>query len=290
VIEAAILAAIAARLTPVLTARARPPHRLLVDGSAVGYFDVARMRRLEAFDRVFARVADDLVLRDALDTPQARTEALDGVTRLLAREGALTAWRDERYAVAGAPGAPPVLDLERAAARYFGIHTCAAHANGLVDGARMWLARRSATKAIDPSMLDNLVGGGIGQGEAPDSTLVREAWEEAGIAPALAQRAVRVATLYVERVVPDGLQRETLFAYDLPLPSSFMPRNQDGEAVEHRCVGFDEAARLIAQSSGPDVVTVDASVVALDCLVRHAAIARDAGTTRALEALYRPRG
>ena len=43
--------------------------------------------------------------------------------------------------------------LERAAARYFGVHTCAAHVNGLVRGATattMWFARRSADKAIDP--------------------------------------------------------------------------------------------------------------------------------------------
>ena len=47
----------------------------------------------------------------------------------------------------------PVFELERAAARYFGVHTYAAHVNGLVRGERrrrMWLARRSATKAIDP--------------------------------------------------------------------------------------------------------------------------------------------
>jgi 8-oxo-dGTP pyrophosphatase MutT (NUDIX family) len=292
VIEPAILLAIERRLVRALTAQTRPPHALRVEGEALGYFDAARLRRLEAFDDVFVRAGDDLAFASPLRTPEARTEAIDAVTRALARENALTAWRNERYGAAASFAASPAFHVERAAARYFGIHTFAAHANGVVThGAspRLWLARRSPDKAIDPSMLDNLVGGGIAHGEQPDVTLVREAWEEAGIASDLARHARRVSELYVERVVPDGLQRETLFAYDLPLPTSFVPANQDGEAVEHRCVDLDVAARLIALDDGADVVTVDASLVTLDCLLRHDAIASDAPQRRALEALGRVR-
>ncbi|HEY1328250.1 MAG TPA: DUF4743 domain-containing protein [Casimicrobiaceae bacterium] len=289
-IEPRILAAIAERLAPALTAHARPAHRLLVDGVALGHFDGARMRRLAAFDDIFIRRGDDLVFVDTLRTCEARAEALERVTGTLAREGALTAWRNERYAAAAAWGAPAAFMLERAAARYFGIHTYAAHANGLVvdgPGTRMWLARRSHSKAIDPSMLDNLVGGGIPAGEDAEATLVREAWEEAGIARDIASQARRAASVYVERTVPDGLQRETIFAYDLTLPASFIPSSHDGEAVEHRCVDLREAARLISLADGPDVVTVDASLVTLDCLLRAGVVAPDAPKRRALEALCR---
>jgi len=292
VIEPAILTAVERRLARALTAHTRPAHALYVDGQALGFFDSARLRRLAAFPDVFAPVQGGLTFVPGLRTPQSRSEALVGVTRTLARENALTAWRDERYGAAPSFEAAAVFHVERAAARYFGIHTYAAHANGLVAGAggpHLWLARRSADKAIDPSMLDNLVGGGIAHGEAPDATLAREAWEEAGIPAELTRHARRTRELYVERVVPDGFQRETLYAYDLPLPASFVPANQDGEAVEHRCVTFDEAARLIALTEGPDVVTVDASLVTLDCLLRHGAIARDAARRPALEALGRAR-
>ena len=54
----------------------------------------------------------------------------------------------------------------------------------------MWIARRSPTKAIDPDLLDNLVGGGIAAGQSVPTTVVKEAWEEAGI-PADARRASR---------------------------------------------------------------------------------------------------
>ena len=86
------------------------------------------------------------------------------VARALADDHRLTAWRNECYAVANEFGALPWFELERAAARYFGVRTYAAHVNGLIrlrnGDVAMWIARRSAAKAIDPGMLDNLVGGG----------------------------------------------------------------------------------------------------------------------------------
>jgi 8-oxo-dGTP pyrophosphatase MutT (NUDIX family) len=273
-IEAAILTAIAARLDAALTGGAAPAHGLWVDGARLARFDAARMARLAAFAQVFVRDGAELRFTVAFDTPARRSHALEAVATTLAAEGALTAWRDERYAVRTAFGDAPAFHLERAAARYFGIHTYAAHANGLVRDAqgtdthwpRMWLARRSPAKAIDPSRLDNLVGGGIADMDSPAATLRREAWEEAGLADMRVGAAAAMLTL--ERVVPDGFQHETIFVYDLWLPATFVPRNQDGEVVEHRLVDFAEAARLMANGSGPDVLTIDATLVAFDCLRR----------------------
>ena len=116
-------------------------------------------------------------------------------------------------------------------------------------------------------------------------TLNKEAWEEAGIPATLAARAELEETVEIHREQPDGLQRETIFVHDLALPADFRPCNQDGEAVEHRLVSLDEAARLIANASGPQTVTTDASLVVLDFLLRHGAIAADVPERTALEAL-----
>ena len=60
--------------------------------------------------------------------------------------------------------------------------------------------------------------------------------------------------------------------HDLWLPGDFAPANQDGEAIEHRLVAMDDAARLDrARPEGPDEVTADASLVVLDFLLRHGA-------------------
>ncbi|MFX8211239.1 NUDIX domain-containing protein, partial [Acinetobacter baumannii] len=85
-------------------------------------------------------------------------------------------------------GTPALALVERAAARFFGIRTYAAHMNGLIDGPEpmLWLARRASTKPIDPGMWDNLVAGGIGHGFDARGALEKECWEEAGIGVDLA--------------------------------------------------------------------------------------------------------
>jgi 8-oxo-dGTP pyrophosphatase MutT (NUDIX family) len=291
VLEDAILPAIAARLTAALAPPAMPLLPLVVDGYAAGWVDRARAERLAGFGAIFVLDGRAITFVPALNHPNARTEALADAARALAAEGALSAWRDERYAVAPRFGAPPSFLLERAAARYFGIRTFAAHVNGLVRGAggpTMWLAQRAPTKAIDPGQLDNLVGGGIAAGMAVAATVIKEAREEAGIPAGLAAQARSCAALHLCRAQPDGLQRETIFVHDLWLPADYVPAGEDGEAVAHRRVDLAAAARLISHRSGPDLVTADASLVVLDALMRHGAIRADAEEFLALDALRHP--
>lgn len=290
-LAAAIVTAIAERLTRELAPPRGRYRPLRIGCHDAGWLDEARAARLAGFGDVFEVDVDATRLRPGLEGPAAATTALEGVTHTLAAEGQLTAWRDERYAVVPAFGAPPLFLLERAAARYFGIHTFAAHVNGLVrrdTGIAMWIARRSPTKPIDPGMLDNLIGGGIAVGHDIAGTVVKEAWEEAGITEDIAREASTVGTVGICREQPDGLQRETIFVHDLWLPESFAPAGQDGEVVAHRLVSLHEAAHLIANLDGPDVVTADASLVVVDCLLRHGMIAAECPERATLEALRHP--
>jgi len=281
-----IVPAIQARLALALAAPEGDYVALRIGGHTVGWLDPARAARLSAFASVFDRADGEIGLAARLSDCAARTAAVEDVARVLAGEGLLSAWRDERYAVAVEFGAPPLVDIERAAARYFGIRTYAVHINGLVRGGgglRMWLARRSPTKAIDPGLLDNLVGGGIATGYGVLETLRKEAWEEAGIPADVAARARPQGSIDICRPQPQGLQRETVFVYDLELDADFRPANQDGEAVEHRQLTMAEAAELIADN-GDGAVTADASLVILDCLLRHGALGPDSPGLRALSA------
>jgi 8-oxo-dGTP pyrophosphatase MutT (NUDIX family) len=152
----------------------------------------------------------------------------------------------------------------------------------------MWIARRSDTKAIDPGLLDNLVGGGIAVGQTVASTVTKEAFEEAGIGASVASQAIGAGTVHICRQQPDGFQRETIFVHDLWLSEDFVPACRDGEAMEHRIVPLRDTAALIANGAGPDTVTADASLVILDCLLRHAVIAANAPLRRELDALRTP--
>jgi len=265
------LTRIRARLAAALAPPAATLVPFMVDTVVVGQLTRERAQRIAEFSDVFRVGPDAIRFVPTLDDSSLRSAAIAEVAAALAAEGALTAWRDERYAVVPAFGASPWFELERAAARYFGIHTYAAHVNGLVrtgSGIAMWLARRSPTKAIDPGMLDNLVGGGIAHGLSIAQTVVKESWEEAGIEAALAAKASAVGEITVLRQCRDGIQHETVFAHDLWLDADFVPANQDGEAVEHRLVSLDDLACILAADAGPDAMTVDASLVALDCLER----------------------
>ena len=286
---APLLAKLVRHLQRVLAPPAGAYLPLRLEGSVVGWLTRERAQRLGGWPAYFSRSDEGIELAPSLVTPAQRTAAFAEVARQLAAEGALTAWRDERYAVAVEPGDAPLFELERAAARYFGIHTSAAHLNGLVGGGegwRMWLARRSPAKPIDPGLLDNLVGGGIAAGASVADTLVKEAWEEAGIEAGRMRSALPAGAVHICRDQPDGLQRETIHVHDLWLPAEFVPQNQDGEAVEHRLCNPAEVLALIAT----DEVTADASLVIADFLLRHGHIPRDDAGFAALEALRHPPG
>jgi 8-oxo-dGTP pyrophosphatase MutT (NUDIX family) len=171
----------------------------------------------------------------------------------------------ERY------GAPELFRVERAATRPFGFLAYAAHMNvftrigGMVH---VWIARRSREKAIDPDKLDNLVGGRIAAGMSVDETLRKEAWEEAGIPPALLADVGCVGAVRVEYSVPEGLHREILFVHDLWVPPDFAPANQDGEVAEISRMPVEEVIQAILAGE----FTLDAGVVMVDGLLRLGAV------------------
>jgi 8-oxo-dGTP pyrophosphatase MutT (NUDIX family) len=147
----------------------------------------------------------------------------------------------------------------------------ATHLNGFarVGGlTHVWVSRRGAGKTIDAGKLDNLVGGRISAGMSVDETLRKEAWEEAGIAPALLAGVNCLGAVRTEYSVPEGLHRETMFVHDLWLPDDFKPANQDGEVSEILRMPVEEVVeRLLA-----DEFTLDAGTVMIDGLLRLGAV------------------
>ena len=241
----------------------------IVAGQRVGWLSRERAALLGRWPQWFDVSAQRVDLRETLASEAERTAALAEVVMRLAEAGHVRGWRDERFAVNTGWGTPTLALIERAAARFFGIRTYAAHMNGLIDGGEaaepaLWLARRAQTKPIDPGMWDNLVAGGIGHGFDARGALEKECWEEAGIGTELAARLVPRGTQDVLREVPEGIQCETLFAFDLTLPASFVPANQDGEVAGHLRASPDAALDIMADFA----MTVDATLVTLDALAR----------------------
>ena len=217
-----------------------------------------------------------------------RDAALAEINRALRAEGLIRAWRDEPFVLPDPASGDALATMERAAARFWGTLTYGAHANGFTAGrdgrpTHLWIARRSPDKATDPGLFDNLIGGGVPAGQTPRQALLREGFEEAGLAPAQVAPAWPAGVLRLQRDIPEGLQHEWLYAFDLELPADLEPRNQDGEVAGFTRMPLAEAAEL----ARGDAMTVDAALVTIDFLSRHGLL-NDPAAAQALAALRVP--
>jgi 8-oxo-dGTP pyrophosphatase MutT (NUDIX family) len=246
-------------------AAARVPF--VIAGCRVGSVAREHLPALAAWPRALRITPTEVTL----SVPAAERDAtLAGINAALHAQGWVRGWRDETYAIVAGAGGPRLARTERAASRFWGTLTFGAHASGYVAGARgqparLWIARRALTKQTDPGLLDNLVGGGVPDGQTPLQTLVREAWEEAGLQPAQLRAARPGRVLRLQRDVAEGLQLEHLHSFDLELPAGVHPANQDGEVAGFECLEVDEALARAAAGA----MTVDAALVTLDFALRH---------------------
>lgn len=242
--------------------------RLLVDGAQVGWLLRRHADILHAMGDVIGPVDGQgvVTLLPGCATVASRNAALATLARQLADAGHVRGWRNELFAVTPALDATPYAVIERAAARFLGLLTFASHMNGIVEGQQaFWISRRSPAKAVDPGMWDNLVAGGMPAGSDPLETLVRECDEESGIPAALASHAEAHGVIDVLREIPEGVQWERVYVYDLTLPPDFVPHNRDGEVVEHRHIDPEALLAIMAGRA----MTVDATLVTLDALRRR---------------------
>lgn len=256
----------------------------VVAGRRVGSVARVHLPALHAADGVVEVDGDGVC---CAGDPATLTAGLACLNAELRAAGLIVAWRDEPFPLYDPATLAPLATIERAACRFWGTLTLGAHCTGYVADAsgrptRLWIAQRSFTKATDPGKFDNLIGGGVPAGQTPLDALVREGWEEAGLRPDALRGVVAGSLLKLHRDIPEGLQQEWLYAWDLELRPGVEPRNQDGEVAAFRCLPVDEAVALAAG----EAMTVDAALVTIDFALRHRLL--DAAETLRLEQRLRP--
>jgi 8-oxo-dGTP pyrophosphatase MutT (NUDIX family) len=250
-------------------------RRFFVAGNHVGWVRPSLMARLCRFTHCFAADGEALRLHPDLADPAARSAVLAGVVDTLRGEGLVPGWRGELFPVTTDFYAEPLLAIERASAPLFGTLAFGLNVNGYVGrgwGMKVWVARRAASKAVDPGMLDLMVGGGQPLGIGIEENLRKESWEEAGIPAelALSARPAGIITLLQERA--EGLRVDLQFNFDLELDADFRPVNQDGEVAGFECIPVSDLIHLLRSS---DEFMYDAAIVHLDFLVRQGFIGPD---------------
>lgn len=264
----------------------RVPFLVVDGGQAMRAGSVARSHL-----QTLARWREALRVDDAAVTmtlPAAERDAFfaDANARLRA-EGLVVAWRNETYPVLAEADGRLLATFERASSRFWGTLTFGGHCNGYVAGAdgrpsHLWIARRALTKATDPGLLDNLIGGGVPHGQTPLETVIREGWEEAGLEPAQMRGLEPGRIVGLARDIPEGFQNERIHAWDLALAPGLEPRNQDGEVS---AITRMPVAEVLARVAAGEMM-VDAALVTLDFALRRGLF--DATAAAALEEAARP--
>ncbi|KNC99157.1 uncharacterized protein SPPG_05414 [Spizellomyces punctatus DAOM BR117] len=245
----------------------------------IGIIRPSILEHISQYGTVFQIGPTAVRLNPDLDTPQARTDAVEAVLRQLQTVDdpelvCLKGWRNERYDVHGDRKKEEgiLMELERAAAGVLGVRSYGCHMNGYqrdpqTGEMKMWIARRSKTKQTYPGMLDNLVGGGLAAGVDPLSNIIKECWEEAGLDGAMvAKNIVNVGAVTFYLVNEErGWIPTTEYVYDLDVGNSFMPKAVDGEVQGFQLLNVDELKEHLYSGE----FTPEAGLVVIDFLIRH---------------------
>nr|XP_023916737.1 nudix hydrolase 20, chloroplastic-like [Quercus suber]POF25545.1 nudix hydrolase 20, chloroplastic [Quercus suber] len=249
----------------------------VIEDQIAGYIHNGFANHLRRFKDVFifpqdssygGRIGSHVTLHPMLRTPDDRTNAVGDVVKFLGEE-LIPGIRNELYPVTSSFGAPIFFSLERAAAPYFGIKAYGVHMNGYVDkdGQKLlWIGKRSQMKATYPGMLDHLAAGGLPYGIACGENLVKECEEEAGIPKSISKEAIPVGVVSYMDIDGYRYKRDVLFCYDLKLPASFRPENQDGEVDSFKLIPVTHVANVIQRTQ---FFKPNCSLVIIDFLFRH---------------------
>ncbi|SCU78884.1 LADA_0A08328g1_1 [Lachancea dasiensis] len=216
-------------------------------------------------------------------TFETRNDNLNALATKLRAQNAfecLLGWRNEFYSVYC--NRKPYVLVERAFSGLLGIITYGVHVNGYtrdpVSGiVKIWVPRRSATKATWPSMLDNIVAGGLGYPHGVYETVVKESLEEANLPQEFIESRIRpvgaVSYFYFQgNIEEDKFQTEESlitgeveYLYDLELPPEVIPHPNDDEVESFKLMTLQETIDALKSFE----FKPNCALVMLEFLIRH---------------------
>ena len=220
----------------------------IVDNRQMGWIKPAFAELLANWSSIFSLDDKSVLVNDAIQGFQERSEVLDEVIRLLVQKQVIRAYLDEPYPVTDGDRNAAIMTLDRSAGAFFGIRCFGQHLNGYVrknDGIHLWIAHRARDRHIEPGKLDNMVAGGLPWHTSLEENLIKECAEEAGMSASLASHARAVGTVSYLAESINGIKPDTLYCYDIELPEDFTPVCTDGEVESFHLMPVDEVMQII---------------------------------------------
>ena len=243
-----------------------------VDGKQYGWINKSFAGHLKNWANIFQVTDDSVIFNPEISTYQARSDAIAPVLAELHQQMAIDTWVGEAYPVNHEYGQKGVMQIERAAALYFGTQCYGVHVNGLVkkhDGIYVWIAVRAKDKPFYPGQLDQIVAGGQPVGISLMDNVIKESQEEANIPQRMASQAQARGHLSYQMETSRGIESSTLFNFDCWLPEDFIPENTDGEVDSFQLVSMEDLADL---TENTDDFKANCNLTNIDLLVRSGVI------------------
>ena len=172
------------------------------------------------------------------------------ICELLAEKKIISRVTGEDFPCVSTLGQKELFVIERALVEYLGIKGFGVHLIAYVktgkNKIKVWVPLRAANKKVEPNKLDNTVAGGISAGETVYQALIREGFEEASFKKNILNKALQVGTItYAWRNKKFSLRRDTLFLFDLELPTNIIPVNNDGEVSKFKLYNYNKVIEKI---------------------------------------------
>ncbi len=225
---------------------------------------------------VLVEKRDAICLADHLLDFGSRSEAIRSILPELEAVGAFAfPLKNEMYPVVTRHGAEPLFQIERNASIFFGVRVFGLHVNGYTfrnNRMHMWIGRRGGSLRGWPDKLDQMVAGGQPIGMTLRDNLVKEAYEEARLPAAMAEKARPAGTISYANSMIDGARRDTIFVYDLELPEDVIPEPDGREVQSFMCLPVEEVMELVVRT---DEFKPNCNLVAIDFFIRHGFLSAD---------------
>lgn len=158
------------------------------------------------------------------------------LARKLHDAGLFFQWRNELLDLFDLDTGEVVSRVERGLFRLLGLKTQAVYAVGMTPEKEFLLGLRSHTKAVDPGLWDTLAAGLIAAGESPETAILRELGEEAGLTNEDVVWGNDWKKMTVTRQVQEGWMHEECFCRVCTVINPGCIHNVDSEVEKFQTV------------------------------------------------------
>ncbi len=197
------------------------------------------------------------------------TTLLNSCLTKLQQIGLVDKIRNEDFFVRSYNGTQILAKADRSIIPLLGTPAFGVHVNCFdEDSNKLWVAKRSANTYTHPNKLDNLVGGGVNAHNGIFQTMQKEATEEAFINQELSKHAKFSEIIHYQSYNQGAyhIRNDYLYIFDLKLPKSFTPFNQDNENQAFLLLDNKELKETIYNT---DDFKFNSELVVLSYLVRN---------------------